>query len=148
MAHCMDNMQLTLVARTRVRIQSWRFRLFTAIERKSRASTEDVTGNLSALRVTSKDELRVGALLSIRSHLHMTCYRAIVGRLTGQVRVECRIMEVFVAAACQSVADGFHKQTLTSWVGLIVSSCQEDVHLVANRTRIIILLSPDNGRPA
>jgi hypothetical protein len=139
---------LTLVARARFRIQGRRVWLHAAVERDTSASTENVASDLSTLGVASKNDLGVRALLSIRGHLLVSRHRAVVSRLAGEIRVERRVVEIFVAAACQTIARGFHEHALASRIRLVIPSCQEEMHFVADLARIIILLGPHDGCPA
>lgn len=140
--------KLTLVAGACGRIHGRRVGLQASIEGHPSAAAEDIASNLPTLRVASKNDLRVRALLSICGHLLVSRHRAIVGRLTGEIRVERRVVEIFIPAACQTVAGRFHKHALASRIGLIVASCQKEMYIVAHSARIVFLLGVNEGCPA
>jgi hypothetical protein len=105
--------------------------LDTSIEGFTTTSAEDVSSDLASLRVTGEDELRIGAPLGIGRHLDVAGNGAIVGGLAGEVGVECRVDEVFVAAAGHTITGRRHELALSTRVRLIVTTREKEMNVVA-----------------
>lgn len=114
-------------------------------QRTVRLETHYIGGDLSTLRVTSKNDLRVWTPLGILGHLDNTSNSAVVSTLTVEICVESAVDQVLLAAACQAITNGLHQESLTSRVRLIVSTSQEDLGVFADTARRRVALSAHGG---
>lgn len=100
--------------------------LLRAVPELATTTAQDVTHRLSSLRVAGQDELRAGALLVVCGDLVDSQGGAdvegIAGRAGGVV-----VLDLLYCAAGEVGADLVCESTLSSRVGLIVSSSDEDV---------------------
>lgn len=117
----------TLIPWRNIWIQTSINLLHTSLEEHPSPTPQNITHHLRALRVAAHHEVTVGTSFVICRDLR----NAVDGGLGHGVAVRglYGIVEedVFVVAACQSIADGVDEHSLSPRVGLVVAFCKEDV---------------------
>jgi hypothetical protein len=122
-----DQRSSDLLSSSGVDINACRSSLHTVLEENTPTSAKNVGNNLSTLGVTADDELGLRASLVVSGDLGnpiggTLVYGATVWSLDWVV-----VLNVLIITALETGADGIDELSLTSWVWLVVSLCEEDV---------------------
>jgi hypothetical protein len=114
--------ELTLVSWCRLRTKSSALWLHTVLKENSSASAENIPQYVSALGISTCNELGIWAPFVVRGDLFNAIGSALRHRFAIRCRERVEVLNILIITTFQALANGRDKFALTSWIWLIITA--------------------------